>query len=110
MSCYALSLLLSCLHVCLFVCLSVCLSTCQFACVYCIRVQTLSLFHANKYLFLDVEENPSASSQHRMDRADQLPEPKDAGELCYVMTHHFYFTFFIFYSDLIHLSHFCVAY
>jgi hypothetical protein len=41
---------------------------------------TSSLFHANKYLFLEVEENMSPSSQHRMDRAAQLPEPTDAGE------------------------------
>ena len=40
-----------------------------------------ALFHANKYMFMDVEENPSDSSQHRMDRAQELPTPTDAGIL-----------------------------
>lgn len=39
-----------------------------------------SLFHANSYMFVEVEENPSTSSQHRMDRAAELPKPTDAGE------------------------------
>jgi hypothetical protein len=39
-----------------------------------------SLFHANTYMFLDVEENPSTSSQHRMDRAAELPKPRNSGK------------------------------
>lgn len=43
------------------------------------------LFHANKYMFLDVEENPSDSSQHRMDRAAELPKPTDADGILLVL-------------------------
>jgi hypothetical protein len=33
------------------------------------------LFHANEYKFLDVEQSPSDSSDHRMARAAELPPP-----------------------------------
>jgi len=44
-----------------------------------------SLFHANTYMFLDVEENPSTSSQHRMDRAAELPKPRNSDDILLVL-------------------------
>eukprot|EP00602_Paraphysomonas_sp_CaronLab_P000720 CAMPEP_0185025902 /NCGR_PEP_ID=MMETSP1103-20130426/9447_1 /TAXON_ID=36769 /ORGANISM="Paraphysomonas bandaiensis, Strain Caron Lab Isolate" /LENGTH=422 /DNA_ID=CAMNT_0027559289 /DNA_START=27 /DNA_END=1295 /DNA_ORIENTATION=+ len=44
-----------------------------------------SLFHANSYLFLDVEQDPSDSSAHRIARAAELPPPQCVQDILTVL-------------------------
>lgn len=44
-----------------------------------------SLFHANAYKFLTVNETGSESSAHRMARAAELPPPQDTRDVCVVL-------------------------
>ena len=44
-----------------------------------------SLFHANAYKFAPVEDQPSPSSVHRMERAAELPPPMSKKDIRMVL-------------------------